>query len=153
MKYTSEVIVDLPLSEFIKKFDNTENMKHWQRRLISVQHLSGDPGMVGAKMKLTYILGKRTMEIIETITHRKLPWEFHGTYSASGIDNFQENYFSETSRGMTKWTTISEFLPLNIKMRAMLWFMPIAFKKQTLRYMTDFKNFAEKGISVTNEKT
>jgi phage-related protein len=152
MKYSSEIIVDLSLKEFIKKFDNAENMKHWQRGLISVEHISGEPGMVGAKMKLNYIVEKRKMEIVETITHSKFPYEFHGTYSTKGIDNLQENYFVEIANGHTKWTSTSEFLPLNFSMRAMLWFMPKAFKKQSMRYMKDFKNFAERGISVNNEK-
>lgn len=153
MKYTLEIIVNLPLKEFIKKFDNPENMKHWQRGLVSVEHISGNPGMVGAKMKLNYAFGKRKMELIETVTHRNLPHEFHGTYSTTGIDNIQENYFEQTADETTKWVSKSEFLPLNFSMRAMLWLMPKAFKKQTLKYMMDFKNFAEKGITVNNATT
>ncbi len=153
MKYSSEVIIDMPLKEFINKFDNMENMRHWQRDLVSVEHLSGEPGMVGSKMKLVFANGKRIMEVIETVTHRRLPREFHGIYSTTGIDNFQEHYFAETKRGSTKWMMTSEFFPLNFKMNAMLWLMPKTFKKHTLRYMRDFKNFAEKGISVANATT
>lgn len=151
MKYTCEIIVNLSLKDFIMKFANVENMKHWQQGLISVEHLSGDPDLVGSKMRLTYLIDKRKMEIIETITHRNLPHELHGTYSMDGIDNIQKNYFNEIAEGTTKWTSICEFLPLNFKMRAMLWLMPKAFKKQSMKYMKDFKNFAEKGISVANE--
>ncbi len=153
MKYTSEVIVDLSLKEFIKKFDNAENMKHWQRGLVSVEHISGEPGTVGAKMKLNYVIEKRKMVIIETVTHRVIPNEFHGTYSTKAVDNFQQNIFEETENGTTKWISQSEFLPLTFKMRAMLWMMPNAFKKQSVQYMTDFKNFAENGKSVTNATT
>ncbi len=153
MKYASEIIVNLPLEEFMDKFDNAENMKHWQRGLVTIEHISGIPGMVGAKMKLIYKFGKQTMEMVETITHRKLPNEFHGIYSVKGIDNLQENYFVETENGSTKWTSISNFLPLNFNTRAMLWLMPNAFKKQSIRYMLDFKNFAEKGTSVSHATT
>lgn len=150
MRYTTEIIVDVPIHEFIKKFDNAENMKHWQKGLMKVEHISGEPGMVGAKMKLFYKTDKRTMEMIETITHRNLPHEFHGTYSVKGIDNIQENYFEEIEPARIKWTSVSDFLPLNFTMSAMLWLMPKAFKKQSVQYMRDFKNFAEKGISVAN---
>lgn len=153
MKYTSEVIVDVPLAEFMDKFDSAENMKHWQRGLMSVEHISGVPGMVGAKMKLNYLMGTRKIELLETVTHCNLPYEFHGTYSAQGIDNIQQNYFEEIEKDSTKWTSISDFMPLNFMMRAMLWMMPKAFKKQTMQYMTDFKQFAEKGISVSNATT
>jgi len=150
MKYTIELIVKLPLEAFIKKFDNTDNIKHWQRGLVSTEHISGNPGRYGAKMKLTYKLGKREMELIETVTHRNLPYEFHGTYDAKGVHNIQENYFEETPEGYTKWTSKSEFIPLGFTMRLMTILMPGAFKKQSFQYMKDFKNFAEKGISVAH---
>lgn len=150
MKYTVETLIELPLDEVIKKFDNTENMKHWQRGLISVEHLSGTPGEVGAKMKMNYQLGKRKMELIETITYKNLPNEFHGTYDTKGMHNIQENYFSETEEGFTLWTSKNEFLATNFTLRIMTLLMPGAFKKQSKVYLTDFKNFAEKGISVAN---
>jgi len=152
MKYSSEIIVDLTLKEFIKKFDSAENMKHWHRGLVSVEHVSGNPGMVGGKMKLNYLIDKRKMAITETITHQNLPYGYHGIYSAKGIDNIQENYFEEIANGSTKWTSTSEFIPLSFTMRAMLWVMPKAFKKQSMRYMKDFKNFAENGKSISHEK-
>ena len=62
MKYTTEIIVNVPLKEFIKKLDNPENMKHWQRGLIDYDHISGTPGEIGSKMRLIYKLGKREME-------------------------------------------------------------------------------------------
>lgn len=153
MKYTSEVVVNVPLTEFIHKFDNAENMKLWQKGLVSVEHVSGTPGRVGAKMKLNYKMGKRYMEMIETITHRELPNEFHGTYSINGMDNMQENYFEETKDGHTKWISKSEFLPLNIQMWVMLWMMPKAFKKQSMQFMTAFKDYAENGTTKANAKT
>lgn len=148
MKYTIETLIELPLKEVIEKFDNTENMKHWQRGLISVEHISGTPGEVGAKMKLNYQMGKRKMELIETITHKQLPNEFHGTYDTKGMHNVQENYFTETENGHTLWTSKSEFLPTSFVLRIMTLLMPGAFKKQSKIYLNDFKNFAEKGVSV-----
>ncbi|MEH6535505.1 MAG: SRPBCC family protein [Psychroserpens sp.] len=150
MKYTTEITVNVPLDEFIKKMDNVENMKHWQHGLIYAEHVSGDPGDLGSKMKLTYQFGKRKMEIIETITKRKFPYEFHANYTSKTVHNVQQNYFEKTSNGFTKWISKSDFLPLNLVMRIMLFMMPRAFKKQTLKYMQDFKNFAENGTSVAN---
>lgn len=148
MKYSIETVIELPLEEVIKKFDNIENMKHWQRGLVAAEHLSGTPGEVGAKMKLSYQMGKRKMELIETITHKNLPHEFHGTYDTKGMHNIQENYFSKTDEGYTKWISKSEFLPTSFVLRIMTLLMPGAFKKQSKIYFNDFKNFAEKGISV-----
>ncbi|WP_298896560.1 SRPBCC family protein [uncultured Psychroserpens sp.] len=150
MKYTTEIKVNVPLDEFIKKMDNVENMKHWQRGLVSAEHISGTPGELGAKMKLNYKFGRRKMELIETITKRKFPYEFHANYTTKSVHNVQKNYFEKTNDGFTKWTSKTEFLPLNLVMRFMLFLMPSMFKKQSLKYMQDFKNFAEEGISVAD---
>ncbi|WP_299333937.1 SRPBCC family protein [uncultured Psychroserpens sp.] len=150
MKYTTEIKVNVPLDEFIKKMDNVENLKHWQRGLVSAEHISGDPGELGAKMKLSYKFGKRKMELIETITKRNFPNEFHANYTSKSVHNIQQNYFEKTNDGFTKWTSNSEFLPLNLVMRILLFLMPGTFKKQSLKYMQDFKNFAENGTSVNN---
>ncbi|TXE16883.1 SRPBCC family protein [Psychroserpens burtonensis] len=150
MKYTTEIKVNVTLDEFIKKMDNVDNMKHWQHGFVSAEHISGDLGQLGAKMKLKYRFGKRKMEIIETITKRNLPNEFHANYTMKAMQNVQQNYFKNTNNGFTKWTSITEFVPLNLKMRLMLFFIPRAFKKQSLIYMRNFKSFAENGTSIAN---
>lgn len=150
MKYTTEIIIEKPLHEVAKKMDSAENMKHWHEGLVSAEHISGTPGEFGAKMKLNYDFGKRNMELIETITKQDFPNEFHATYTTKGVRNIQQNYFESTPEGHTKWISKNEFQPTNFMMNAMLFLMPGAFKKQTKKYMTNFKNFAEKGTSVSN---
>ena len=150
MKYTTEIIIKKPLEEVIKRMDSTDNMKHWQEGLVSAEHISGTPGQFGAKMKLNYDFGKRKIEVIEIITKQNFPEEFHATYNTKGIRNIQQNYFTETNEGHTKWICKNEYQPTNFAMNAMLFFMPRAFKKQTKTYMTNFKNFAENGASVSN---
>lgn len=130
--------------------DSTENMKHWQKGLISAEHISGIPGEFGAKMKLNYDFGKRKMELVETITKQNFPYEFHATYDTKGVINIQQNYFESTANGYTKWICKNEFQPTTFAMNAMLFFMPKAFRKQTKTYMANFKNFAENGTSVHN---
>jgi hypothetical protein len=150
MKYTSEIIIGLPLDKFMEKMDNSENMKHWQKGLVSYEQLEGKPGEVGAKMKLSYKFKKREMELIETITHKKLPNEFNMTYTTKGMKNHVENLFEQTPEGQTKWTSNTEFIPQNFMMKLMTTFMKGAFKKQSMKYMLDFKNFAENGVSVAD---
>ncbi|MDH5413588.1 MAG: SRPBCC family protein [Flavobacteriaceae bacterium] len=152
MKYTTEIIIELPRKEVIKKLDSTENIKHWQRGLISADHLSGKPGETGAKMNLKYKMGKREMEMIETITKSNFPDEFHAHYDAKGVHNIQENFFEDTAEGHTKWISKSEFQFEGFMMKMMGFLMPGAFKKQSMKYAVDFKNFAEKGISVLDAK-
>lgn len=151
MKYTTEILINLPREEVIKKLDNPENMKHWQRGLVSYEILKGAPGTEGAQMKLTYKMGKRDMVLTETIIKNKFPEEFHATYDTKGVHNVQQNYFTEVESGKTRWTSESEFQFAGFGMKMMGFLMPGAFKKQSLKYLTDFKNFAENGTSVSNE--
>ncbi|NRA91324.1 MAG: SRPBCC family protein [Psychroserpens sp.] len=150
MLYTTKILVKVPLDVFVSKMNHLENMKHWQRGLKLLEHLSGNPGELGSRLKLTYDFGKRKVEIIETITKSNFPHEFHASYNAPGMNNIQENYFSQTSEGYTEWKSVNKFVPLNFKMRALIFLMPKVFKKQSMKYMQDFKNFAENGTSVNH---
>jgi len=147
MKYTTEITIDLPRQEFLEKLDNPENMKHWQRGLTKYQMLSGIPGQEGSKMELHYKLGKREMVLIETIIKRNLPEEFHATYDAKGVHNIQKNYFKEKDDETTIWVSESIFEFSGFFMKLMAFLMPAAFKKQSRKYATDFKAFAENGQS------
>jgi len=153
MKYTTEIIIDLPRDEFIDKFDNAENMKQWQKGLKSYNYLSGPPGKEGSKMELHYQMGKRNLVLIETIIKRNLPYEFHATYDAKGVHNIQKNYFKEPEAGKTLWVSESEFQFSGIFMKFMGLMMPGAFKKQSTQYLNDFKSFAETGKTVISAES
>ncbi|HNR17396.1 MAG TPA: SRPBCC family protein [Chitinophagaceae bacterium] len=143
MKYTNEVEINQPLSKVIELFDNPANMPQWQPGFISMEPISGTPGQPGAKSKLKYKMGKRDIEMIETITARNLPKEFHGTYEAKGVYNVQKNFFIETASGKTKWVSESEF-KFSGMMKLIGWLMPGTFKRQSQKYLDLFKAFAEK---------
>lgn len=143
MKYTTTIQINLPRLKMIELFDSVENMHKWQPELISFDHLSGEPGKEGAKSNMKYKMGKREVEMIETITKRNFPDEFSGTYEAKGVWNLQQNFFKEVNENKTEWETISEFKCAGF-MKIMCWLMPGAFKKQTLKFMERFKEFAEK---------
>jgi hypothetical protein len=150
MKYAVEITIDLPRDEVVKKMDNIDHLKHWQRGLISAEHISGTPGQIGAKMQLNYKFGKREINVIETITKYDFPRAFHANYTTKGIHNIQQNFFEETPDGKTKWVSKCEFIPTGFMMKMMTTLMPGTFKKQSKRYMIDFKNFVENGTSVDN---
>ena len=148
MKYTLEVTVDAPLSEFIQKMDNADNMIHWQRGLIDHEFTEGEPGEIGSKMLLKYDDGKRKFELLETILKRDFPHEFHATYEMPGMYNEQRNYFTETTDGKTKWVSQSMFSSDKLLYRLMFMLAPFIFKKQSRLIMSDLKNFVENGTSV-----
>lgn len=151
MKYTTEIIIDAPRDEVIQKLDNPDNMKHWQRGLVDYELLEGTPGNEGAKMNLNYKMGKREITMVETIVKNNFPSEFHSNYDTKSVHNLQRNFFHEVEGNKTKWVSESEFIFDGFGMKLMGWLMPGAFKKQSLKYLNDFKNFVEKGTSVAEE--
>lgn len=142
MRYQTELIINLPRARVIELFDSFDNLKKWQKGLISHEHISGEAGEPGAKTKLVYDMGKRRMEMLETIITRDLPDEFSGTYDARGVHNIVRNYFHDEG-DTTRWVLDSDFR-FHGWMRLMSLFMPGSmFKKQTRQTMEDFKAYAE----------
>lgn len=142
MKYTVDIIIDLPISEVHTLFDNPENMYRWQPTLQKFEALSGEPGSVGAKSKLSYKMGKRNMVMIETITKNDLPRELTATYEAKGVFNIISNKFEPLDEDKTKWVSENEFQFRGF-MKLMSFFMKGAFPKETRKFMSQFKTFAE----------
>jgi len=140
--------IDLPREQVIQLFDNVENMYHWQTGLQQFEHLSGEPGQVGARSKMTYQQGKNKIELFETITSRNLPDEFSGSYEWGGGSNTLQNRFVEVGPNKTRWESTCEYRMKSLFMKAMALFMSGTFRKQNLMFMENFKAFAETGGSV-----
>ncbi len=143
MKYAIDMELERPRDVVVELFDNTDNLKQWQPELISFEHQSGEKGAAGARSKLVYQMGKREVEMIETILVRKLPDEFSGTYEAKGVWNRVDNKFTELGPDKTEWHCETEFKCSGI-MRLFALFAPGKFKKETRRYMDQFKAFVER---------
>ena len=146
--YTVSIHIDLPRDEVIELFDNSDNMFHWQDGLQAFEHLSGEPGQVGAKSKMTYLNGKNTMELIETITSRDLPDELSGFYDWGGGSNTLQNRFIEVGPEKTRWESTCEYKMKSLFMKVMGVVMSSSFKKGNMKFMKNFKAFAETGASV-----
>lgn len=142
MKYTVSVEIDKPIEVVIAAFDNPDNLPKWMQGLQSFEHISGTPGQQGAKSRLKFKTGSREIEMVETITKRNLPYEFAGTYEAKGVYNIVSNKFEKISEHKTRHITEQEF-QLKGAIKIMGWLMPSAFKRQTLKHLTNFKNFVE----------
>ena len=142
MKYSNEVIINLPIKEVINLFDSEENLFKWQPGLLSLEHLSGEKGEVGAKSKMNYKMGKREIEMIETITVKNLPKEFSATYEAKDVWNEMKNYFEEIDDHTTRWRSNTHF-KFSGFMKLIGFFMPAGFRKQSQKSLEKFKTFAE----------
>lgn len=142
MKYTVTIEIEKPIDEVVALFDNADNLYAWMEGLESFEHLSGEPGQVGAKSRLKFKMGKRDIEMVETITVRDLPDEFTGTYDAEGVFNIVKNRFEAINPTRTRYISEQEFQFTGF-MKIFGWLMPGAFRKQSMKYLEAFKAFAE----------
>ncbi|OIQ38729.1 MAG: hypothetical protein BM563_05620 [Bacteroidetes bacterium MedPE-SWsnd-G1] len=142
MKYTIEIELNLPRKRVIELFDNPENMKHWQEGFISFTPLDGVPGEVGSTAELKYKTGKRAFELVETIIVNNFPDEFSASYKTTGMTNYIYNYFIEVDKNTTKWISENKCNARGI-VKLMTLIMPGTFKKYSMKFLKDFKNFAE----------
>jgi hypothetical protein len=80
--------------------------------------------------------------MIETIVRRDLPDNFTGTYDAQGVHNIIENHFYTDGPESTRWVMDTEF-QFSGFMRIASKFMGGVFRKQSMEFMQNFKDFAE----------
>jgi uncharacterized membrane protein len=142
MKYTVEIEIESPVEKVVELFDNPDNMNKWMDGLQSFEHLSGAPGQPGAKSRLKFKMGKREIEMIETITVRDLPKEFSGIYETKGVYNSVKSSFSPLPGNKTRYSSEQEF-QFSGFMKIMAFLMPGAFKKESVKYLAAFKKFVE----------
>lgn len=143
MRYRLELDIDLPRERVIELFLDTRNLPEWQPDLVRFEHLGpGEAREVGAKSRQVHKLGRRRVEMIETITVHNNPDAFSATYEADGVWSLIEHRFVDVGESKTRWILDSEFKCSGIA-RPMAFFMPGMFKKQTLTFMNRFKDFAE----------
>ena len=143
MQYTTVIEIDLDREKVAELFANPSNYSSWQDSLIKQEIVEGEPGKIGTRTKIEHKLGKRKIEMIETITGSDLPNLFTATYVGKGVWNEAINRFSRVKGNKTRWEMKSEF-----RFSGFMWVMskllPMMFKKQTRRTMLAFKNYAEK---------
>jgi hypothetical protein len=77
MRYQLELEIDAPRERVVELFLDPDNLQQWQPDLVSFEQISpGAPREVWAKSKQVHRMGKRELEMIETITVHRPPEEF-----------------------------------------------------------------------------
>ncbi len=143
MKYTNEVVINQPIDKVVALFSDPENLKEWQPGFESIELVSGQEGAPGAVSRLKYNMGKRHMELLETIKVNDLPENFTATFETKGVYYHQVTKFQSIGEQQTRYIADNEFKFKGIaKLYGIL--MPGAFKKQTQKYLDSFKAFAER---------
>jgi hypothetical protein len=142
MKYTVSINISKPLNEVIALFDDQNNLKHSFPNLEFTELISGTAGQPGAITRMTFKNNNRKIVLIEKILVRNYPDEFTCSYDTKGVHNIVRSSFKPCGENCTTYTSEQEF-----KLRGFVsvigWLMPGAFKKESMKHLTAFKNFAE----------
>src|SRR5664279_5685384 len=76
MKFIFSSEINVPVEKAFELFLDKDNLKEWQKELISYELITGVAGEVGAVTKLNY----KTVTIFETISFKNIPHEVRGVY-------------------------------------------------------------------------
>lgn len=144
MEYTCTVDIDRDIDTVVNLWADAHHFAEWQDGFHTIELLEGQADSIGAKSRLLYQQGKRKLELIETIISNDLPHEKKALYEHTDMTNTQTTRFERLTDNKTRYTsevvytTFNGFIP---NMMAKLF--PSVFKKQSQKWMDQFKVFAE----------
>ena len=140
MKLTHELTIARNREAVWNAFDNPDNLRKWQPTLQSFEHQEGTKGQPGAVSVLTYEENGKRIVMTETITVRREPEEFAGTYDNAMAINIIRNTFTALDAGRTRWAMESEFLFKTFLYRV---FAPLIRGLVDRRIKTDMERFKQ----------
>ena len=144
MRYQIELEIAQPRERVIELFLDPQNLAVWQPGFVSIEQIGdGGPRQVGTKSRQIHKMGRREVEVIETITAHDYPDTFSAVYESQGIWHHIENRFIDVNGQKTKWILDTDFKCTSIVLRLMTAILPGLFKKQMRSFMNSFKEFAE----------
>ena len=144
MRYQLDIDIAAPRAHVLALFLDPDNLPKWQPSLVRYERLGdGAAGQVGTQSKQLHRMGKREVDMIETITLNQYPDAFAATYESGDVWNLIENRFADAGDGRTAWTLTSDFRSTNLMMKVLMVCCPGMFKKQTRDFMIYFKDFVE----------
>jgi len=146
VKFTCTTEINLPIRKVVELYVNKNNLKEWQKELISYDHISGIPEEVGAVTRLKY----KSVTIFETITFKNIAFEINGEYEHKRSEKTilvhkASNRFSSLKENRTLYEMEIETIKIfGILPKLMSLVMGGAAKKYYQNLLYQFKKFAEK---------
>lgn len=146
MKYRCTVEINKPIDEVVEIWNDENNFKHWQDGFDHIELMSGEHNAVGSKSKILIKQGKREIELTETILVSNLPEEKKALYEHIHMTNTQSSQFQDLGEGRTLYISEVEYTKFNgFALNILAKLFPGMFKKQSQKWMNQFKEFAENG--------
>lgn len=144
MKYKCSIEINKSLEELVKLWEDEDNFPFWQDGFHSIELLEGEKGRINSKSRILLNQGKRKMELIETILLNDLPHNKKALYEHKHMTNTQSSSFQSLGNNKCLYISEVEYLKFNGLMpKLMSKLFPGLFKKQSEKWMRQFKQFAE----------
>ncbi|WP_353778699.1 SRPBCC family protein [Winogradskyella sp. 3972H.M.0a.05] len=141
MKFSCHVDINAPVDKVVDIFMDPDNLEHVQEGFRSKELISGEAGKEGAVSNMVY----EKFDLKETILKSNLPEEFLGLYEHKHMTNTMKVSFEALDDSTTRYHSEIDYTIMKgfiLKLLAKLF--PGMFKKQVLKWMNLFKDFAEK---------
>lgn len=144
MKFSCSTSVHLSKDQTIALYYDQEHFDKWQDGFKEKKLLEGVVSEVGSKSEILFDQNGRKLELIETILENKLPEYFVGQYDHIHMTNTMKTTFKELRNGGTEITNEIHYTKFH---STIPWLMakifPSMFKRQTQKWLDQFKSFAE----------
>lgn len=114
----------------------------WMEGLQKIERLSKNPYEVGAKSKFHFLHKNKKMVINETILEQNMPHQIKFGFTSTMGYNEVEMVFEQLNETSTKQINNSYFALRGI-MKLIGPLMKSMFKKQSMKYLNAFKEYAE----------
>jgi len=142
MKYTLSNTINGSMEEVVKKFTEPDGAMHWMEGLQKIERLSETSYEVGAKSNFHFLHRNKKMQISETILEQNLPGQIKFAFQSPMGYNEVEMLFEQLSDNSVKQTN-NTYFELKGFMKVFGFLMKGMFKKQSLKYLTAFKEYVE----------
>ncbi|MDH5232655.1 MAG: SRPBCC family protein [Gammaproteobacteria bacterium] len=144
MKYSNRVEIHRPLENVVKLWNDENNFFYWQDGFVNIDHIKGMPGEPGSESNIYLKLNNREMVLKETVLSNNLPHEKCVLIEHSHMTNTMTTKFRELGEGVTEYSCLIEYTKFNgIIAKLMALLVPNFFKKQSQKWLDNFKAFAE----------
>jgi uncharacterized membrane protein len=144
VKFTCLTEIYAPRKKVIELWKNPKNYKHWQDGFEAFKLIEGKQGEVGSRAFLTYNNKGNQFDLEETVVENKLPETFEGEYLHVTMTNRMKSTFVALDTETTIWKVEIHYTQFNgIAMKLFGFFGKRIFKKQTQKWLDNFKAFAE----------
>lgn len=147
MNYTIEIEIDAPIEKVAALVGDTTNRIEWMEGIVSQEHVSGSPGMPGAKDQVVFEMDGNTIELEATVIERDLPDEFRQTMEAPQVLMTMTTRLTSLPSERTKYVWDQEYEFNGMLEKIVGATMRSKFKSQTQKHAENFKEFSEEEIT------